>query len=164
MVGKSSFEENYEQVMTPMVSKLNESRWENSRVTTLGAAGLSAAIVFLLMQTGVQTLILQVSFFCASLSVPVWLTLWQYGEAYSLYGINSYGHFAKTKGSGIGVLLFIVGGLLLLISFATLIWSISIFTSIAFSIVSTLMIVLTYRHSNAVREFAEANNSIESDF
>jgi hypothetical protein len=122
---------------------------------TLGGAGLSAALVFLLIQIGVQSTVLQISFFCASLAIPVWLALWQYGEAYSFYGKDSYGHFVKTKGSGIGVMLFFIGGMLLLVSFATLIWNISI----AFTIVSLFMIVLVYRHSKEVRKYEETNSS-----
>lgn len=159
MAIKPPFNEHYEKAITPIVCKLNENRWESARVMTLGGAGLSAALVFLLIQIGFQAAVLQISFFCASLAMPVWLALWQFGEAYSLYGKDSYGHFAKTKGSGIGVMLFLIGGLLLLVSFATLIWSISIITSIAFTVVSVSMIVLVYRHSKEVREYTEANSS-----
>jgi len=158
---KPPFEENYERELSPIARRLNEARWENARVMTLGGAGLSAALVFLLIQIGIQSCELKVSFFCASLAIPVWLALWQFGEAYAFYGADSHGHFAKPKGSGIGVILFGVGGLLLLFSFAALIWSISIVISMIFTIVSFLMIIFIFNHSKEVREYAETNDSDE---
>ncbi len=159
MSDEPSFKENYERNMAPIARRLNEARWENARIMALGAAGLSVALVFLLIQIGFQSCVLKTSFFCASIAIPVWLALWQYGDAYSFYGADSYGHFVKPKGSGGGVILFVIGGLLLLTSFAALIWSFSIITSIAFTIVSFLMIILIYRHSNEVRKYAESKRN-----
>ncbi|OIR06553.1 hypothetical protein GALL_111580 [mine drainage metagenome] len=153
----SPTDEQYEDALSPVVGKMDEQKWEKARATTLGAAGLSTAILFLITQIETWSPALWVSFFCASVAIPVWLTLWQVGEAYSFYGVASHKHFSKKEGSGVGVLLFFCGGLLLLISFITLIWHFSIAAALAFLLASGSGIVFVFKHHTAVRLAAEAS-------
>ncbi len=152
-------DEQYEQALGPVTSRMDEQKWEKARGTTLGAAGLATAILFLITQIGTSSTALWVSFFCASVAIPVWLTLWQVGEAYSFYGTASRKHFAKKSGSGIGVLLFLCGGILLLVSFTSLIWRFSIIAALAFLIASVFGVVFVFKHHNAVRSEAEAGTN-----
>jgi len=141
--------------MGPVTGRMDEEKWEKARGTTLGAAGFATAILFLITQIGTSAPTLWLSFFCSSIAIPVWLTLWQVGEAYSFYGAASRKHFAKKRGSGIGVLLFFCGGLLLLVSFTSLIWHFSIFAALAFLAASGFGAVFVFRHHNAVRSEAD---------
>ena len=145
--------------MTPLAHRMTNSHWERTRGVTLGGAGLSTAIVFLLTQIGIKSFALGISFFCATLAIPVWLALWQVGEAYLFHGKASHGHFAKMQGSGLGVVLFLFGGLLFLVSFVTLTWHFSKLASVAFLVASLAMVVIVYKHQTAVRLWAEARTT-----
>ena len=153
------FQDHYERAMTPMAQRLTDAHWERTRGVTLSGAGLSTAIVFLLTQVGLKSAALSASFFCAALAIPVWLALWQVGEAYLFHGKRAHRHFAKLQGSGLGVLLFILGGLLLLAGFVTLTWHFSKSASIAFLIGAVAMVVFVYRHQTAVRLIADSADS-----
>lgn len=152
------FQNRYERAMTPLAHRMTTAHWERARALTLGGAGLSTAIVFLLTQVGVESCALGISFFCAALAIPVWLALWQVGDAYLFNGSASHGHFAKLQGSGLGVMLFAFGGSLLLVSFVTLIWHFSKLTSCVFLLASLAMVVFVFRHQTAVRISAETNS------
>jgi hypothetical protein len=141
MDNQPQLQDHYEKAMAPVVKRLDERYWEKTRGTTISGAGLSTAVVFLLTQIGLKSVSLSISFFCAALAIPVWLALWQVGEAYSFHGKASHGHFQKVQGSGVGVLLFFFGGLFLLISFVALIWHFSIFAAITFLLASVGMVV-----------------------
>ena len=155
----NDFQDHYERAMTPFAHRMTTAHWERARALTLGGAGLSTAIVFLLTQIGVESCALSISFFCAALAIPVWLALWQIGDAYLFHGSASQGHFAKIQGSGLGVLLFAFGGLLLLVSFVTLTWHFSKITSCVFLLASLAMVVFVFKHQTAVRIWAERNSS-----
>jgi hypothetical protein len=155
-------QEQYERAMILFARRLTTAHWERTRGITLGGAGLSTAILFLLTQIGIKSLALDVSFFCAALGIPVWLALWQVGEAYLFNGSSSHGHFAKLQGSGLGVLLFLFGGFLLLVSFVTLTWHFSKLASGAFLVASLAMVVFVYKHQTAVRIWAENNPTDEA--
>lgn len=153
------FQDNYERTMTPLARRMTVAHWERARSLTLGGAGLSTAIVFLLTQIGLESGALGISFFCAVLAIPVWLALWQVGDAYLFHGSASYGHFAKIQGSGLGIGLFILGGFLLLVSFVTLTWHFSKLTSCIFLLASLAMVIFVFKHQTAVRVWAETNSS-----
>jgi len=152
-----SIDDKYAEAIAPVVEQLDERRWEAARAMTIGGAGLSTALVFLITQIGLDGCDLKVSFFCAALAIPVWLALWQVGEAYSTYGNASHGHFAKLQGSGVGILLFFLGGFLLLVSFTTLIWHFSVVASCAFFFASIAMVIFVYWHQNSVRNWVQSN-------
>lgn len=158
MDNRPPLQDNYERAIAPVVRRIDERYWEKTRGTTVGGAGLSTAIVFLLTQIGLKSFALSISFFCAALAIPVWLALWQVGEAYSFHGGASHGHFTKVQGSGFGVLIFFLGGFLLLVSFVTLIWHFSILAASAFLAASVAMVVFVYKHHTAVRTWVEENN------
>ncbi|MEG3193061.1 hypothetical protein [Lysobacter sp. D1-1-M9] len=158
MENRPPFEDHYKRAIAPVVRRIDERYWEKTRGTTLGGAGLSTAIVFLLTQIGLKSGALSISFFCAAIAIPVWLALWQVGEAYSFHGNASHGHFSKLHGSGVGVSIFFFGGLLLLVSFVALIWHFSILAALAFLVGSVAMVIFVYRHHTAVRVWVEQNN------
>jgi hypothetical protein len=155
MNDRPSLEENYKRAIAPVLARVGEPQWEKARVTSIGGAGLSTAVLFLLTQVKLESTSLTVAFFCAALAIPVCLALWQVGEAYSLYGTAAHGHFAQPQGSGLGAVLFVLGGVLLLVSFVTLIWHFSVAASCGFVVVALLMIVVVYKHQAAVRRWAE---------
>lgn len=159
MDNQSPIEDQYEREIAQVVRRINEAQWEKARTTCIGGAGLSTAILFLLTQIGLSGTSLSISFFSAALAIPAWLTVWQIGEAYSFFGPSSYGHFSKIQGSGIGALIFCIGGLLLLTSFVTLIWHFSIISSLAFTLASVAMVVFVYRHQLAVRTWVNQNDT-----
>ena len=155
-------QDQYEEIMTPMARRITAAHWERTRAVTLSGAGLSTAIVFLLTQIGLGSCALSISFFCAALAIPVWLALWQVGDAYLFHGESSLTHFAKVQGSGVGVLLFFCGGLLLLSSFVGLIWHFSALAAGVFFIASLAMVVFVYKHQTAVRVWVDRDDSGEA--
>jgi len=152
---RPSLEENYKRAIAPILELGGEAQWEKARAMSIGGAGFSTAVLFLLTQVKLESTSLTVAFFCAALAIPIWLALWQVGEIYSLYGKAAHGHFLRPQGSGLGVVLFVLGGVLLLGSFVTLIWHFSAAASCAFLMVALIMIVIVYKHQRAVREWAE---------
>ena len=155
MSDRLSLEENYKAAIAPILERGGEAQWEKARATSIGGAGLSTAVLFLLTQVKLESTALAIAFFCAALAIPIWLALWQVGEVYSLYGKAAHSHFVRPQGSGLGVVLFALGGVLLLGSFITLIWHFSVAASCAFLAVALIMIVVVYRHQVAVRKWAE---------
>jgi hypothetical protein len=145
------FGKTYEKAIEPIATRMDQNKWEVARGVTLGGAGLSTAIVFLITQIGLKSPSLAVSLFCASLAIPVWLALWRVGEAYAFFGPKSYGHFSLLKGSGAGMLLLAAGGILLLTSFVSLIWHFSVASAAAFLIGNLLMVVFVVKHQSAVQ-------------
>ena len=151
----SELEEIYRKAIEPIVARMDQAKWETTRAVTLGAAGLSTAIVFLITQIGITSCSLSISLFCASIAIPTWLALWRVGEAYSFFGKKSHGHLSTLRGSGIGLLLFAAGGILLLISFVSLIWHFSILSAVAFLIGSLCMVLFVFKHQSSVQSWVE---------
>lgn len=157
-MGKDSLREKIEQDVSDNLSGfITGARWENSKVVSLGAAGLSAAIVLFLTQTQSLTHVLEIALFCVSLAIPVWLSCWQIGDTYSLYGEVSYNHFFKLKNFLPGVVLFLAGCLLLFVSFALIVWNASKGASVAFIALSLVLAIYVSMHSVSVRKHVERN-------
>lgn len=148
-------DDEFKEGMRPVVNRLDERKWGVARNTTLGAAGLSVALLFVLTQTGVSTPALWLSMLFSAIAIPVWATLWQIGEAYSFYAVRPEAKLSTKSGLIVGVLLFFAGGSCLLLSFLSLIWHFSVVAALAFLVASIGGIVLTFRHSAAVRNQAE---------
>jgi hypothetical protein len=159
MIDRSKFLELYARAIRPVVARMDQSKWDITRAVTLGGAGLSTALIFVVVQTGVTTPALRISLFCASLGVPVWLALWRVGEAYSFFGPKSYAHFASPQASGVGILLFLVGLVLLLASFVGLVWHFSVFSAVVFFMASIAMAVFSVKHQTSVQAWVEREHS-----
>ena len=54
MKDKSQLESQYERTIEPVIDKVDASNWDKAQGMTIGAAGLSTAIVFLLTQIGIE--------------------------------------------------------------------------------------------------------------
>lgn len=162
MTNKNTLEEDYKKAIKPILRRLDDHHWEKSRATSIGGAGLATATLFLLTQIGLKSNALNISFFFAALAIPVWLTLWQYGEAYSLYGKDAVSHFAKIEGSGFGTLIFAIGSILLFICLETLIWHFSKPAATAFFVASVVMVRVTFRHQTSIRTWVEQQNPTDS--
>lgn len=148
-------DDEFKEGMSPVINLLDERKWEVTRHTTLGAAGLSVAMLFVLTQTGVSTLALWLSMLLSAIAIPLWVTLWQIGETYSFYAVRPEAKLSIKNGLIVGVLLYIAGGLCLLSSFLLLIWHFSVVAAIAFLVASVGGIILAFRHGVAVRSQAE---------
>ncbi len=155
IMNRSKFGEIYSKALEPMAARMDSDKWQTTRAVTLGGAGLATAIVFLITQIGVKSSSLAISLFFASIAIPTWLALWRVGEAYSFFGPKSHGHFSTLRGSGIGLLLFVAGGVLLLGSFVSLIWHFSIISAIAFLVGSLCMVVFVFKHQSSVQAWVE---------
>jgi hypothetical protein len=159
MMDRSAFLDLYARAMGSVVARMNQSTWDVTRAVTLGGAGLSTALIFVVVQTGVTTAALRTTLFCASLGVPVWLALWRIGEAYSFFGPRSYGHFKSPRASGVGILLFFAGIILLLAAFVALIGHFSIVSAVVFLLASVAMAVFAYKHQVSVQSWLEGEQS-----
>jgi len=151
-------DDQFSEGMSPVTSRLNEHKWEVARHTSLGAAGVSVAVLFVVSQIGVATPALWLSFFCSAVAIPVWATLWQVGEAYSFYGVRPDAKLSFHSGLIVGLLLFFAGGLLLLLSFLALIWHFSVIAAVVFLLASVGGTCLTVRHHTAVRNQASSGS------
>ena len=143
--------------MSPVTSRIDEHRWELASQTTRGAAGLSVAMLFIVAQVGVATPALWLSLLCSVFAIPIWLVLWQFGEAYSFYGVRPEAKLSLKSGLIAGALLYVSGGALLVLAFFTFIWHFSVVAAFSFLIVSAGGIVFTVRHHTAVRNQAESS-------
>jgi len=158
MDNQSQPDDKYSKAIKPVAVRMDQAKWDVTRSITLSGAGLSTAIVFLITQIGVTACSLHISLFCASLAIPIWLALWRVGEAYSFFGPKSYGHFSTPRGSGTGLILFASGGLLLLISFVSLIWHFSVLSAGAFFVGCIGMVVLVFKHQGDVQAWVERDH------
>ena len=149
-------DDQFKEGMSPVTRRIDEHKWEVARHTTLGAAGLSVAILFVVVQIGTSTPALWLSLFCSAVAIPVWATLWQFGEAYSFYAIRPEVKLSFKSGLIVGMLLYVAGGLLLVLSFFALIWYFSVVASLVFLLASIGGVVLTVRHQATVRNQAES--------
>ena len=159
MTEQSRFAEIYKTAMKPIASRMDQAKWEITRAVTLGAAGLSTAIVFLITQIGVTSCSISISLFSAAIAIPTWIALWRVGETYSFYAPESHEYFATLQGSGPGLLLFVFGSILLLVEFVALIWHFSVVSALAFLIGSVCMVIFVYKHQAAVQAWVASGKS-----
>jgi hypothetical protein len=151
-------DDQFSESMSPVTSRLTKHKWEVARHTSLGGAGVSVAVLLVVSQIGVATPALWLSLFCSAVAIPVWATLWQVGEAYSFYGVRPVASLSLHNGLTMGMLLFLAGGLLLLLSIFMLIWHFSVAAAFAFLFVSVGGVFLTVRHHAVVRSQASSSN------
>lgn len=154
-----SIQEAYKQGAELVAARMDTARWEVTRAVALGGAGLATAIVFLITQIGIQSGSISVSLFFASVAIPIWIAIWRVGEAYSFFGPDSHAHFATFEGSGVGILLFIVGCVLLFGAFVSLIWYFSVLSALAFFVSSIAMSVVVIKHHAKVQAWVDRNRS-----
>ena len=146
-----------EQALAEAAGQIEKSGWDSARATSLGGAAFCFGVVALLAQIGLSSAPLKVSFLLGSCGVPVWLGLWQIGEAYSFHGPRSLGHFAA-RGGVAGILLFLAGGLFAVGSFFSLAWHFMPAAALAFALLSIGAIALVVRHHRSVRASLPASN------
>ena len=152
---QTRFENTYEAEMHPVTKRLRESTLQEMRATAIGGSSVSAAIVLVLLQTGVDGNALKFSLFCSALAIPAWIAAWQYVQAYLFYGSASLAHFNTLKGSGTSVLFAVSGMGLLVTSLSALIWHMSPLVAILFAVAALLTSILVTRHNQAVRSAVE---------
>ncbi len=148
--------------MKPIVSRIDPSKWDVARGVTLGGAGLSTAIVFLITQIGVDSCSLSISLFCSSVAIPVWLAIWRVGESYAFFGTKSYGHLSTMRGLPVGLLLFLSAACLLLAAFVSLIWHFSTVSAIGFIVGVIFMVVVSVWHQGSVQSWVQQQPSDEA--
>jgi cobalamin synthase len=144
-----------EQMSSAMAGRLDSARLENMRATSIGGASLSTALVFLLMQTQLNSLALQISLGCAVVAIPAWIATWQMVEAYLFYGESSYGHFATIKGAGVAIAILLGALLSLFLGLCALLWHLMPVSAILFAVLCIVLLVFVYRHNSAVRAWSD---------
>ena len=115
-------------------------------------------MLFIVAQVGVATPVLWFSLLCSVFAIPVWLVLWQFGEAYSFYGVRPEARLSLKSGLIVGALLYVAGGALLVLAFFAFIWHFSVVAAFAFLFASAGGVVLTVRHHTAVRNQAASSS------
>jgi len=125
---------------------VSESILLQMRGAAISGAGLCAAVILVLVQTGVRSVPQLVALWGASLGVPAWLAAWQYVQAYITWGSKSYGHY-KPKAAG---LLTFAGILPLFVAFASLVWLVSPCASAAFALACLIAALFISMHIRAV--------------
>ena len=159
MSNQSPTGKKFNQALEPIIARIDQAKWDIARAVTLGSAGLSTAIVFLITQIGVKSSSLSISLFCSSVAIPVWLALWRVGESYAFFGAKSHGHLSTMRGLPVGLLLFLAGGSLLLSAFVSLIWHFSIVSAVAFLVGVLFMVAVAFWHQASVQSWIERQPS-----
>ncbi|GAA0889157.1 hypothetical protein [Rhodanobacter soli] len=147
--------QHYESEIASVTRRLTESHLSSMRASAIGGASVSTAIVLLLLQTGVDSTALRLALYSASLAVPAWIAAWQFIEAYSLYGRDSYSHFSSVRGSGLAVGLAAIGMGCLATSLSSIIWHLAPMAAAIFIAASVFAAVLIFRHNYAVKAVAD---------
>ncbi|UJB15427.1 hypothetical protein [Xanthomonas translucens] len=74
--------QNFEQAMEPVTRGISENYLGQMRSAAIGGGSFSAAIVLVLLQVGLSSVPLRISFYAAALGIPVWIVVWQYVQPY----------------------------------------------------------------------------------
>ena len=142
-------------IRSAVTERLTEATLERMRTSAIGGASIALGVILLLLQTDLDSTALVVALYSAIFAIPAWIAAWQYVESYMFCGKSSYEHFNSPKGSLVAVAFALAGMLLLLVAIVSLIWHMSVAAAVVFLAVSLAVVVLIYRHHNAVRAFAD---------
>jgi hypothetical protein len=148
--------QHYESEIAAVTRRLTESHLSSMRASAIGGASVSTAIILLLLQTGVIGAALKLALYASSLAVPAWIAAWQFIEAYSFYGRDSYRHFNSVQGSGLAVGLAVIGIGCLATSLSSMIWHLAPVAAVVFIVASVSAAILIFRHNFAVRAVADS--------
>jgi len=140
----------FEDAMEPITRRMSENYLNQMRSAAIGGGSFSAAVILVLLQVGLSTITLTVSFYAAVVGVPIWIVVWQYVQPYILYGPASYNHFRKATSLGVAVLLAALGLVAIFVSFVSLIWHMSAGAALIFAILSLFAGVLIVVHGQSV--------------
>nr|WP_155604452.1 hypothetical protein [Xanthomonas translucens] len=142
--------QNFEQAMEPVTRGISENYLGQMRSAAIGGGSFSAAIVLVLLQVGLSSVPLRISFYAAALGIPVWIVVWQYVQPYLLYGPVSYNHFRKAHSIGVAAILAVLGLVSLTLSFTSLLWHMSLCVALVFVLLSVVAVVLILAHAQSV--------------
>jgi hypothetical protein len=140
--------------ITVPIEHMNRGLWAMQRSIAIAGTSFSAALALVVMQVGVAGSARSIALFCSCLALPIWATFWRVGETYLHVGADARGHFSTLAGSGFHNLLGFAAGTLLIVAFASLAWSFSAITSIAFLVASVCGAVVVYVHLGSVNAWA----------
>jgi len=146
---------NYETRMAAQTRHITESHLNDARASSIGSASAAAAIVLLLLQTGVDGFALKLALYAAALAIPASVAAWQFVSAYLYYGRSSYGHFNSIGGSGLIAALSAIGLICLGVSFSAVIWHLAPVASVLFMASFLIAMALVIRHNKAVSAMAD---------
>ena len=141
---------NFETTLAPVTRRISESYLGQMRSAAIGGGSFSAAIVLVLLQVKLTSVALHVSFAAAALGIPIWIVVWQYVQPYLLYGPDSYAHFRKVGSIGVATGLAIAGLITLFVSFSALLWHMSLWVALVFSLFSLSAVIVIARHGQSV--------------
>lgn len=143
---------------------ISESKLFLLRNISVGAAGISLAIILLLLQVGVKGIYLEVSLTASAIGIPFWLALASAFETYIFYGKSSYPHLRTDFSMNIIALLMLSGSLCLITSITALIWHLSLFAVQCFGISVVIAVGLNYLLSDNLKRFSQSKtNNEETD-
>ncbi|MEA9489218.1 hypothetical protein, partial [Xanthomonas campestris] len=141
---------NIRRVVSRICGALFRGSLGQMRSAAIGGGSFSAAIVLVLLQVKLTSVALHVSFAAAALGIPIWIVVWQYVQPYLLYGPDSYAHFRKVGSIGVATGLAIAGLITLFVSFSALLWHMSLWVALVFSLFSLAAVIVIARHGQSV--------------
>ena len=148
--GNIAMNSNFEEAMEPVTRRMSETYLNQMRSAAIGGGSFSAAVILVLLQVGLSSVALTVSFYAAAIGIPIWIVVWQYVQPYILYGPVSYDHFRKASSLGVAVLLAVLGLVAISVSFVSLIWHMSACAAVIFAILCLFAVVLIVVHGQSV--------------
>ena len=140
---------------------ISESKLFLLRNISVGASGISLAIILLLLQVGVKGIYLEVSLTASAIGIPFWLGLASVFETYIFYGKSSYPHLRTDFSINIIALLMLSGSLCFITSITALIWHLSLFAVQCFGISVVIAIGLNYLLSDNLKRFSQSKTNNE---
>ncbi len=157
MDDRSSIEHLKDAITVPL-GHMNGATWAMQRSIAIGGTSFSVAVALAATQLGVNGLARTIALFCACVAIPLWVTVWRMGENYVTVGSSGLGHFSTPAGSAVLLLIFGVAGAFLIAAFASLIWSLSVVSSIAFIVAGIIGVGIVYVHQGSINEWANKHN------
>jgi len=123
-----------------------ESMLLQMRGVAIAGAGLSTAIILLLVQLGQEELSLQIALYSAVVAIPAWISAWQYVQPYIILGSRFYGHFSQRFAGWLGLF----GIAALFIALASVIWHLSPCASLVFAVACIFVVPFVALHVRSV--------------
>lgn len=142
----------------PVTNQINSQSWSNNAGVSLGGAGVSTAVMLVLVQLiATKVTPLRVIALCfASFAIPMWLTLWQLSETTTLWKEKAIPFANKPFWLLFALGIFALAVLSIAVSIFLMLYDFSGWAAIVFAVSCISMLGLTMFHSHLMTEHMKA--------
>jgi len=149
---------NLNEAIAPITDRIEEPSWEQNRPLCLGGAGVSLAVLLVVVQVGGRSpgVLHVVSTCLAAASIPIWLALWQLSDTNIFWGAKGLEHskslpwiFTSTGIAALGIFSLFLSILCLLAAFSKA-------AAITWVVMSIFLVFFVGWHAYLVRKYADS--------